>query len=179
MPLSECPHCGQTYNPRYMRYCARCGEAVPDAHGKLPAPGPMDGMGARGGVATRKLEGVPPAAADTGEAPPSRGVSQAVEDMALEYQNRLNEKPEDHDTRYSLALAYLYAGQWERAEAELTLVTEGLPEFADAHARLAMCRARRGDVAGGLQAARVALGLQPEDTRLQGLVARLEQKLAG
>lgn len=204
MTLLTCPHCGQTYNPRYMRYCARCGEAVPDEEGKLPAPGPMDGLGARGGmgvartrsrgrIAASGLEAPLPETSRTGSGErsyvppgqPSEEVpaaerqppSDAVKDMVLEYRTRLNEAPEDHDARYSLALAYLYAEQWEQAEAELLIVIEALPDFADAHARLAVCQARSGNLSGALEAARAAHNLQPDNRRFQSLLERLERAI--
>lgn len=179
MTLLECETCGQTYNPQYMQFCARCGEPLPDEKGKLPRPSAIDGMGGRGGVNVEKLKG---SAAPSSEgvpeepsAPRPTQPSQAVEDMVLEYRNRLNQAPEDNDTRYSLALAYLYAGRWERAEEELQVVVEALPDFADAHARLAVCRARAGKPGAALEAARAALKLTPGSARYQGLVERLER----
>lgn len=178
MPLLQCQTCGQTYNPSYMQFCARCGEPLPDEEGKLPRPSAIDGMGGRGGVNVEKLKGsaaAPASAPEEPSAPRPAGPSQAVEDMVLEYRNRLNQAPEDNDTRYSLALAYLYAGLWERAEAELEVVVEALPDFADAHARLAVCRARVGKPGAALEAARAALDLSPGSARYQALVERLER----
>lgn len=180
MSLLRCPHCGQTYNPRYIMYCARCGEPVPDRQGKLPRPGPYDGYGARGGALRGRARGTGgPVRAPVEEPaqPVNTGPSQAVEDIILECRNRLNEAPQDHGTRYSLALAYLYGGQWDLAEQELLQVAAALPDFADAHARLAFCLARRGAVSQALEAARTAARLEPTRIQHRRLVAQLEEAL--
>jgi len=174
MALLKCPNCGQTYNPGYMRYCARCGEAVPDEHGKLPKRGPMDGLGARGGAATPASQASVPTA--HGPQRPSAEPWQppkAVDDMVLEYRNRLNQSPEDHTTRFSLALAYLLAKQWAKAEEHFALVVEALPEYADAHYRLALCRAKLGKLDSALQAAQTAVGLSPDNRQYVALEQRI------
>jgi hypothetical protein len=143
--LLTCALCGQTYNPAYMRYCARCGEALPDVRGRKPKPGPADGMGARGGISTRRLMGAPapPRSADSaGSGAQEWQAPQSVLDMVLEYRNQLNAHPEDHATRYALGLAYYYAREWSRAAEEFRLVTEAEPDYADAFEKLAQCRAR-------------------------------------
>jgi len=108
--LLVCPYCGQTYNPLYMMYCARCGEPVVDAFGRKPKPGPYDGLGSRGGIRARKPAVSAPAPEP--EPPHEVGSTQAVEDLIVEYRNHLNEKPADHETRYALALAYMMGHQW-------------------------------------------------------------------
>ena len=176
MAAYECPNCGQPYDPRYMMYCARCGEAVPDERGKLPKPGPMDGMGARGGAAGRKSRGPTAPPEERAREPAEPWLpSEAVDDMVIEYRNRLNAEPDDHDARYSLALAYFYAGQWEKAEEQLLLVCNAMPQFADAHARLAVCLGRSGKLQEALTAAQAALALEPESPRFGRLVERLER----
>lgn len=177
MQLLICPHCGQSYNPRYMRYCARCGEAVPDERGKLPRPGPMDGMGARGGSGRRRAVTVAPPAAPEHD-PDAWVPTHAVDDMVLEYRTRLNEMPQDHSTRYALAVAYLLARRWDRAAQELTVVVEGLPDYADAHFRLAVALAHTGNHADALVAARRAVALEPGNERYASVVSRLEAVVA-
>jgi hypothetical protein len=171
--LLVCPECGQTYNPRYMMYCARCGEPVVDAFGRKPKPGPYDGMGSRGGVRGHKP--VVCAAPPESEVPRDPGSTQTVEDLVLEYRNHLNEKPADHETRYALALAYMMGHDWARAEAELSQVAEALPEYADAHARLAVCIARQERPREALAHAERALECAPQNPRYQSLVERLKQ----
>jgi tetratricopeptide (TPR) repeat protein len=174
MPLLICPNCGQSYNPRYIMYCARCGEPVPNERGKLPRPGPYDGFGSRGGLQGTKRAPRQVASSAASSAEP-RPLTQAVQDIVLEYRNHLVDKPEDHETRFSLALAYLYAGQWQQAETELVAVAAALPDFADAHARLALCRARLGRLPEALAAARQAVQLEPESPRYRSLVEQLER----
>lgn len=168
-----CPQCGQTYNPRYMMYCARCGEPVVDAFGRKPRPGPYDGMGSRGGARGRKPVSHAPAPAP--EPPHEVGSTQAVEDLIAEYRNHLNDKPADHETRYALALAYMMGHRWAQAEAELRQVVQGLAQYADAHARLAVCVARQQRADEALAHARRALSLEPNNPRFQALVERLQQ----
>jgi len=176
MPLLTCPHCGQSYNPRYMRYCARCGEGVPDARGRKPKPGPMDGMGSRGGASfgkrqlTRARPVAPAESVATEWTPP-----QSVLDMILEYRNHLNEHPDDHATRYALGLAYALAREWRLGEVHLVVVAEAQPEFAEAFARLAVCRARLGNHEGALEAARRAHALEPDNARYSTLLQRLAE----
>ena len=184
MPILICPNCGQTYDTRYMMYCARCGEALPDERGRRPKPGPLDGMGARGGATTRLVRPpVTPVGADgarEGAAPAEPWQpTQAVEDMVLEYQNRLNKEPADHAVRYALALAYSYAGQCERAAAELVAVLAAMPEYADAWDRLARCLVRLGDLPAALEAARRAQALEPTRASHAELVERLESTVGG
>jgi Flp pilus assembly protein TadD len=94
--------------------------------------------------------------------------------MVTEYRTRLNEAPEDHSTRYALAMAYLMVRRWDKAAQELALVIEGLPEYADAHFRLAVALAHAGDHADALVAARRAVLLEPENERYASVVGRLE-----
>jgi tetratricopeptide (TPR) repeat protein len=179
MDLLICRNCGQTYNPQYMLYCARCGEPVPDEHGKLPKPGPLDGFGSRGGTSTRKHQRSPQSPeSETVSAAPAEDHWQpthAVADIVLEARNRLNQSPQDHGTRYSLGLAYLYAEQWADAQRELAMVAEALPDFADAPARLAICLARLGQLPAALEAAQRALALHPANHRYQALVEQLQK----
>ena len=177
MALRTCPQCGQTYNPRYMRYCARCGEGLPDERGRKPKLGPMDGMGARGGISTRKR--TPPAGQPHEEAAPSPAREwdppQSVVEMVEEYRNRLNEHPDDHSTRYALGLAYCLAGYWREAEEHLAAVAQAQPEFAETFARLATCRVHLGKPEGALEAAQQAHSLEPGNPRYSALLQRLTE----
>ena len=178
MALRTCAQCGQTYNPRYMRYCARCGEGLPDERGRKPKRGPMDGGGARGGISTRKRTPPPlppPEATAAGAALQEWTPSQSVLDIVLEYRNQLNEHPDDHATRYALGLAYCLARRWGPAEEHLAIVTEAQPDFAEAFARLAVCRERMGDPSGGCEAAQRARDLEPKNARYFALLQRLAE----
>lgn len=158
-----------------MMYCARCGEPVVDAFGRKPKPGPYDGMGSRGGARGRKPAATAPGQVSAPDSPHDPGPTQAVADLILEYRNHLNEKPADHEVRYALALAYMMGHQWAQAEAELRQVAEALCEYADAHARLAVCVARQQRPDEALEHARRALACAPTDPRYQSLVERLKQ----
>jgi Flp pilus assembly protein TadD len=156
-----------------MMYCARCGEPVVDAFGRKPKPGPYDGLGSRGGIRARKPAVSAPAPEP--EPPHEVGSTQAVEDLIVEYRNHLNEKPADHETRYALALAYMMGHQWAQAEAELVQVVGALGQYADAHARLAVCVARQQRPEEALGHAQRALALEPNNARYRSLVERLKQ----
>jgi hypothetical protein len=173
-PLLVCRNCGQSYNPVYILFCARCGEPVPDENGKLPKRHPLDGMGSRGGaVGPRRVE---EAAERTGPAQPWLP-TQAVEDIVLEYRNRLNDKPQDTDARYNLGLAYFHAGLWEKAAGALQQVVAELPGYADAWTRLAICRARLAETDAALEAAREAVRLEPEGRGPRRILEQLEESL--
>ncbi len=176
MPLMTCPTCGQTYNPKYMRYCARCGEALPDERGKRPKPGPMDGMGSRGGAEGRKPVPSAPTETEAEQAPPDHDwqPTHAVEDIVLEYRTRLNEAPEDHSARYALALAYMLVKRWDVAMEELKQVVAGMPDFADAWYNLAVCQARLGKLDVARRSVRSALEIAPDDRRYAALAEKLE-----
>ena len=178
MALLECPNCGQSYDPKYMLYCAWCGEAVPDEHGKRAKPGPLDGFGARGGATTPRSAS--PQHASSGavqnESRPATP-SAAVGDIVAEHRNRLNEEPDDHAVRYSLALAYLYARQWDEAAAEFARVVAAVPDFAEAHHRLAISHANSGRLPQALDAARTASSLVPDSEEYQRLVGRVAQAM--
>lgn len=170
--LLECPNCGQTYNPAYIMFCARCGEPVPDENGKLPKRNALDGFGARGGAVGR----VQPRSGGPSAEPHGQPwlPTQAVEDIVAEYRNLLNEKPQDSDARYNLGLAYFHAGLWEQAAAELRQVVEQEPGYADAWSRLAICQARLSETDQALSAAREAVRLDPESTTSRRVLEQLE-----
>lgn len=174
-PLLVCPTCGQTYNPVYILFCARCGEPVPDENGKLPRRNAMDGFGSRGGAVGRVQPRDQAASGDPHGQPwlPT----QAVEDIVAEYRNRLNEKPEDSDARYNLGLAYYHAGLWEQAAAEFRLVVEREPGYADAWSRLAVCQARLAETDGALNSAREAVRLDPQSAVSRRVLEQLEGTL--
>ena len=177
MAILKCPNCGQTYDTRYMLYCARCGEALPNERGKLPPKGPYDGMGSRGGWSPGKARpGAPVAAAETSAAE-SWEPSDAVKDMVLGYRNQLNETPEDHTTRYSLALAYLYARRFDLAEQELLQVLQAMPDYADAWERLVFIQARLGKVQEAQASAHRALEIAPNNDQLRQWLRELEEWL--
>jgi len=177
--LLTCAHCGQTYNPAYMMYCARCGEVVPDARGRKHKPGPADGMGARGGATGRKLMGAKERgrthSPGVGEEPQQQWqVPRSVADISLEYRNQLNEHPDDHSTRYALGLAYYFTRQWQQAAEQFQQVTDAEPDYADAVVRLALCRRHLRDSRGALEAARRAAALEPHRREHADLVRLLD-----
>ena len=176
--LLICPNCGQTYNPKYIRFCARCGEAVPDAKGRMPKLGPLDGMGARGGASGRKP--VPPV--NTNQPFIGDSTARAVtptaglEDIILEYRNHLNDQPDDYPTRYALALAWCLAGNWSAAANELEAVVAAQPEYVDAWHRLALVRVRLGQNAQALEAAKQGLARDPDRAGLMALMIKLTEQ---
>lgn len=137
----------------------------------------MDGMGARGGASGAFRQDAAAGQSAESETPHEDWQpSHAVDDMVLEYRNRLNQTPEDHSTRFALALAYLYAQHFRQAARELEIVVQAMPEYADAYYRLALCRAKLGMPESALDAARCAGRIEPANKRYRALLQALEQE---
>lgn len=101
--------------------------------------------------------------------------SQAVQDMALEYEAMVREHPDNADARYSLGLARLYESNWGAAAEQFQRVVELTPDFADAHANLAVALARLGQLDRAREAIETALSLSPASSRFR----RLHEQLKG
>jgi len=99
----------------------------------------------------------------------TRRASDTIRDMARELERAVREQPEDTDARYQLALALMYEEEWGRAAENLMEVVERDPNFADAHANLAVCLGRLGQVDRAAQAIDGALALAPDRRRYQRL----------
>ncbi|MGC9317184.1 MAG: tetratricopeptide repeat protein [Armatimonadota bacterium] len=101
--------------------------------------------------------------------------SQAVRDMAQEYASQVRERPEDTAARYGLALARMYERKWGQAAEQFQKVLELEPEYADAHANLAVCMARLGQPERALEAVERAIELEPDKKRYR----RIRRQLTG
>ncbi|MEA3399751.1 MAG: tetratricopeptide repeat protein [Armatimonadota bacterium] len=101
--------------------------------------------------------------------------SQAVRDMAQEYASQVLENPEDAAARYGLALARMYERKWGQAAEQFQQVLEQEPEYADAHANLAVCMARLGQPDRALEAIERAIDLDPGKKRYR----RIRRQLTG
>ncbi len=99
--------------------------------------------------------------------------SEAIKDMAQEYASEVNKHPDDASARYGLGLARLYEQKWGRAAEQFTKVVEIEPEFADAHANLAVCLARLGKPEEALRAVERAIEIDPQKKRFRKLRRQL------
>ena len=104
--------------------------------------------------------------------------SATMRDMAADYDRRLREHPEDDDARYQLALVLMYDRQWGRASEHLLEVVRRAPDFADAHANLAVCLTRLGRPDRALEAVDAALALAPDSDRYRALRERISARAA-
>ncbi len=100
--------------------------------------------------------------------------SQAVQDMALEYEAMVREHPDDADARYSLGLARLYEGNWGAAAEQFQRVVALAPDFADAHANLAVVLAKLDQFEQAREHISMAVSLSPGSSRFR----RLQKQLA-
>lgn len=87
---------------------------------------------------------------------------ETIDRMIEDYRRRLDQKPEDADARFNLALAYKHKRLDEMAVAELERLREQGVEFADLEWELAQLYLRLGNREQSLQAGRRALGLDAE-----------------
>jgi len=107
-------------------------------------------------------------------AEPAPRLSETVAEIAAEYRRQVRDNPDDAAARHSLGLAYLYGRDFAAAREQFESVVSLEPEFADAHAKLAVCLARLGMVGEARRAVGRALKLKPQDTEFQALADKLE-----
>ncbi len=100
--------------------------------------------------------------------------SRTVQDMALEYEAMVREHPDNADARYSLGLARLYEGNWGPAAEQFQRVVELTPDFADAHANLAIALAKLEEFVRAREAIKAALSLSPGSARFRKLHDQLQ-----
>lgn len=99
--------------------------------------------------------------------------SEAIRDMAREYANKVSEHPDDASARYGLGLARLYEQKWGQAAEQFAKVVELEPDYADAHANLAVCLMRLGRPDEALSAVERAMELDPNKKRYRKLRRQL------
>ena len=92
-----------------------------------------------------------------------------MEDMAADFERRLKDDPNDPDALYNLGLARLLSKQFAEAATCFRRVVGVLPEFADAHTRLAVCLWNLGELEGARQAIAQAASLAPSNRRIAEL----------
>jgi Flp pilus assembly protein TadD len=97
-----------------------------------------------------------------------------MEALAAEYRRAVDERPNDPNARYSLALALMYNEHWAEAVPHLRRVVELMPKFADAYARLAVCLANLGELGEAWEAVADGLSMAPEHEELQRVRRELE-----
>ncbi len=99
--------------------------------------------------------------------------SATIRDMAQEYASQVLEHPEDAAARFDLALALIYDRKWGRAAEHLQQVLELEPDYADAHANLAVCFAKLGRPEPALEAVERAIALDPGKKRYRKIRRQL------
>ncbi len=105
---------------------------------------------------------------------PSPQLSETVAQMAAEYSRQVRDNPDDAAARHSLGLAYMYGGDFAAAKEQFEIVVTLEPQFADGHAKLAMCLAQLGNVEAARRAISRALELEPDNARVREMAGRLK-----
>lgn len=99
--------------------------------------------------------------------------SEAMIQMAAEYEAAVRENPSDTSARYDLGLARMYERKWGKAAEQFQRVIEQEPEFADAHANLSVCLARLGQPERALEHIERAIELDPQKKRYRKIKRQL------
>jgi len=99
--------------------------------------------------------------------------SEAMVQMAGEFERAVSERPDDPTARYDLGLARMYDRKWGKAAEQFLKVTELEPDFADAHANLAVCYAKLGQPERALEHAESAIELDPSKKRYRKIKRQL------
>ena len=99
--------------------------------------------------------------------------SEAMVQMAGEFEAAVRENPEDTSARYDLGLARMYDRKWGKAAEQFQRVIEMEPQFADAHANLSVCLAKLGKPEAALEHAERAIELDPGKKRYRKIRRQL------
>jgi tetratricopeptide (TPR) repeat protein len=105
--------------------------------------------------------------------PEGPSTSEAMVQMAGEFERAVRENPEDPNARYDLGLARMYDRKWGKAAEQFQTVIELEPEFADAHANLAVALAKLGRPDRALEHAERAIELDPKKKRYRKIKRQL------
>jgi tetratricopeptide (TPR) repeat protein len=98
---------------------------------------------------------------------------ETIDRMIEDYRKRLDQKPDDADARFNLALAYKTKRLDDLAIQELERVRTQINDFADLEYELGALYMRRGDRDQALNAARRALAIDPEHHLAKHLLERI------
>ncbi len=107
------------------------------------------------------------------EEPDGSSTSEAMVQMAGEFEQAVRDNPDDANARYDLGLARMYDRKWGRAAEQFQKVIELEPEFADAHANLAVCYAKLGKPERALEHAERAIEIAPAKKRYRKIRRQL------
>jgi len=100
---------------------------------------------------------------------------ETIDRMIEDYRRRLDQKPQDADARFNLALAYKHKRLDELAIAELERLRDQGVEFADLEYELGALYLRRRQSEQALQAAQRALAIEPDHRAAKQLLSRIAQ----
>jgi len=101
---------------------------------------------------------------------------ETIDRMIEDYRRRLDDKPDDADARFNLALAYKHKGLDELALAELARLRDETEGFADLEYEMAALYLRRGELDQAREAAQRALAIEPDHRSAKRVLARIEQE---
>jgi tetratricopeptide (TPR) repeat protein len=104
------------------------------------------------------------------------GEFETIDRMIEDYRRRLDQKPEDADARFNLALAYKHKRLDELAITELERLRGQGVEFADLEYELGALYLRRRQPEQALEAAQRALALEPGHRAAQWLLDRIARQ---
>jgi len=102
-----------------------------------------------------------------------RQPSATMDALAEEYRRVVADHPDDADAHYSLALALLYNDRHAEAIVHFERVIELTPDFADAYARLVLCRAALGEIEEAWRVVEQGLAVDPSHEDLRKLKRQL------
>jgi len=105
--------------------------------------------------------------------PEGASTSEAMIQMAGEFERAVRENPEDTTARYDLGLARMYDRKWGPAAEQFQKVIELEPGFADAHANLSVCLAKLGQPERALDEVERAIELDPGKKRYRKIKRQL------
>jgi len=101
---------------------------------------------------------------------------ETIDRMIEDYRRRLDDKPDDADARFNLALAYKHKGLDELALAELARLRDETEGFVDLEYEMAALYLRRGELDQAREAAQRALAIEPDHRSAKRVLARIEQE---
>jgi tetratricopeptide (TPR) repeat protein len=101
---------------------------------------------------------------------------ETIDRMIEDYRKKLDQRPDDTDARFNLALAYKQKKLDDLAIGELEQLRTQVSDFADLEYELATLYLRRNQSEQASEAARRALAIDPHHRGAKRLFERIEKK---